>query len=69
MELDGGNLDDDNIEREWWQLTVITTLPIFGEEDGKEILSDCLKVVFKNFVTKHWDIKKHFVDKPEKDLD
>ena len=69
MELDGGNLDDDNIEREWWQLTIITSLPIFGEDDGKKLLSDSIKVIFKNFVEKHWDIKKHFVDKPAKDLD
>ena len=69
MELDGGNLDDDAIEREWWQLNVITTLPIFGEDDGKEVLTQCIKNIFKDFVLKHWDIKKHFIDKPEKDLD
>ena len=35
MEIDGGNLDDDNIEREWLQLTVMTSLYIKDENDGK----------------------------------
>lgn len=40
MEVDGGNLDDDNIEREWHQLTVITSIPFMedGESDGRAIL-------------------------------
>ena len=43
MEVDGGNLDDDNIEREWWQITVITSVPIKdGDNDGKKILRDSL---------------------------
>ena len=36
MDIDGGDLDDDTIEREWWQITVLSSLPIQdGETDGK----------------------------------
>jgi hypothetical protein len=31
MEVDGGNLDDDNIEREWFMITILTSIPIKDE--------------------------------------
>lgn len=40
MEIDGGNLDDDNIEREWWQITALTSVPI---KDGKDDAVGILK--------------------------
>ena len=37
MDQDGGNLDDDNIEREWWQLTVLTSINIADGDDGIQV--------------------------------
>ncbi len=42
MEVDGGNLDDDKIEREWYQLTVVTSIPIVDEQDGLNILKQAI---------------------------
>ena len=42
MEIDGGNLDDDTIEREWFQLTVLTSLNIKDTNDGLNILKEAL---------------------------
>ena len=66
MEIDGGNLDDDNIEREWLQLTVLTSLYIKDENDGKKILTDSLKSLFFDFINRYKDVKKHFLKKEKK---
>ena len=42
MEVDGGNVDDDSIEREWFQLVIITSLLIKDEKDGADILKEAL---------------------------
>ena len=44
MKADGGNLDDDSIERDWYKLVVITSIPVdsSSEETAK---SDLLSVV------------------------
>ena len=63
MEIDGGNLDDDSIEREWQQLTVITSLPFHkdGEADGKSILRNAIYKCVKDHISRHKDIANHFI--------
>jgi len=39
MQVDGGNLDNDAIERDWYQLTVLTSLQV-AESEIKEILKE-----------------------------
>jgi len=46
MDKDGGNVDDDSIEREWFQMTVVTSLMIKDEKDGAEILKEALNNCF-----------------------
>ena len=64
MDIDGGNLDDDTIEREWWQITVLSSLPIQdGEKDGKQLLQSALEKLLQDFIEKHKDVYKHFITK------
>lgn len=32
MQIDGGNLDDDKIERDWYQLNILTTIQVSQQE-------------------------------------
>ena len=48
MEIDGGNLDDDKIEREWFQLIVLTSIQV-SESEVKEMLSRALTELTLDF--------------------
>ena len=63
MEVDGGDLDDDAIEREWYMLTVLTSVPIKDEEDGKSLLKEAISNCMKSYLERDKDICKHFVTK------
>ena len=71
MQVDGGNLDDDSIEREWQQLTVITSLPFKddGKGDGISILRAAIFKQAKNYLVRHKDIANHFVHDKKLKLD
>ena len=45
MKIDGGDLDDDKIEREWWQLVILTSLQV-QEDEIKQIFEKALRQCF-----------------------
>ena len=53
MDVDGGNLDDDNIEREWWQVTVLTSVPLVDENDGRQIFKSAIEICLRSFIERH----------------
>jgi hypothetical protein len=71
MQADGGNLDDDSIEREWQQLTVITSVPFKedGKADGISILKSAIQKLAKDYIVRHRDIANHFVHDKKLNLD
>lgn len=62
MQIDGGNLDDDKIEREWWQLTILTSLQV-QEDDTKQIFEKAITNVFNERLEELQDVKAHFLKK------
>lgn len=71
MQADGGNLDDDSIEREWQQLTIITSVPFKedGKADGISILRSAILKLAKDYLMRHKDIANHFVYDKKLNLD
>lgn len=62
MEIDGGNLDDDSIEREWFLLTVITSIQI-SETQFKHMFTECIGTMLRDFYESYKDVREHFIQK------
>ena len=62
MEIDGGDLDNDAIEREWYQLTVLTSIEI-EEAEVHKLLKEAMQTCFEAFLESYQDVRKHFVEK------
>jgi len=61
MEVDGGDLDNDAIEREWYQLTVLTSIAV-TEAEVKGLVEHAMTVCFESYMDGYRDVRKHFVD-------